>query len=103
MGLKLPQSSNKQSSIFEVMLNSTLRSFYESSAKTAIAVVRGNFKKLNMTEGLPALFSTLWYSTLPCFDVQVLMLVIKLYVLPNFCTIGLHQQLDGVTNPKYKF
>ena len=69
LGLTMPKSNNTMS-IFEQMLNSTLRIEYEKNADRMITIQKSIFAKLNKTAGLPALFSSLWYSTLPCFDVK---------------------------------
>ena len=56
--------------IFERMLNSSIKAMYEQNANLTIQKYKTNFEKLNKTTGLPAMFASLWYSTLPCFDVQ---------------------------------
>ena len=56
--------------IFERMLNSSIKALYKKNADYFITKYKSNFVKLNKTSSFPVMFSSLWYSTLPCFDVQ---------------------------------
>ena len=69
-GLPIPPPLNKSMPIFELMLNQTLKTAYNTRAESRISTYKNTFRKMNMTSGLPTLFSVLWYSTLPCFDVM---------------------------------
>jgi hypothetical protein len=70
MGLKLPPTATKTIRIFELMLNSTANQVNNIKATQYLKMMKNNFLKLDKTAGQPALFSSIWYSTLPCFDVK---------------------------------
>ena len=57
-------------SIFERMLISSIKLMYEKNADYLIKQYKTSFDMLDKTSGFPVMFSSLWYSTLPCFDVQ---------------------------------
>ena len=42
----------------------------ESSANQAKAAYKEDFKKMNLDKSYPSLFEILWYTQLPCFDVE---------------------------------
>jgi len=61
-----PQSSNLLDYIFDPKLKT--QSIINSQFMTKD--IRNLFKRLNQTASYKSLFSMMWYSTLPCFDVQ---------------------------------
>ena len=64
------QIPKEKMSIFERMLNSSIKLMYEKNADNLIKQYKTSFDMLDKTSGFPVMFSSLWYSTLPCFDVQ---------------------------------
>ena len=70
IGMTFPPTASKTLSIFELMLNSTAKAAADKTSAKVLGLTKSNFLKLNKTKGLPTLFSALWYSTLPCFDVK---------------------------------
>jgi hypothetical protein len=57
-------------SIFELMLNLTAKQANSIIAAKYVKLTKNIFLKLDKTASHLALFSSLWYSTLPCFDVK---------------------------------
>ena len=62
------QTEASLDSIFRNKKTSGLK--LESSANQAKAAYKESFKKMNLDKSYPSLFEILWYTQLPCFDVE---------------------------------
>jgi hypothetical protein len=65
-------SSSKKSNanVLDLLLNPAMISQASARAKENITAYQTLFNRLNKTSSFQFLFSTLWYSTMPCFDVK---------------------------------
>ncbi len=55
---------------FDLLLNPALKADQANRSNQSILRYKLMFDSLNKSASLPFLFSTLWYSTMPCFEVQ---------------------------------
>ena len=54
----------------EALLNPLFQDFRNYESNKSKSVIQDMFKRLNQTEAFQALFSTLWYASLPCYDIK---------------------------------
>ena len=57
-------------STLDFLLNPKYNDFKTQAIALKEKYIRKQYKKLNQTKAFEAIFSNLWYSTLPCFDVR---------------------------------
>jgi hypothetical protein len=68
--MSLNEKSKTNKTIFEFLLDPTIKEAHNAAANIPIKIFKNIFARLNKTASIPALFSALWYSTLPCFDLK---------------------------------
>ncbi len=61
---------NKTTKFFDYLLDPEKRQEIESFVTQNITAYKAAFQRLDKSASLPTLFSSLWYSKLPCFDVK---------------------------------
>ena len=64
------QKPRNQDLSFDLLLDPALKADQTNRSNQSIHRYKLLFDKLNKTASLPFLFSSLWYSTMPCFDVK---------------------------------
>ena len=68
--MSLNGKSKTNKTIFEFLLDPTIKDVHNEAVKIPINQFKRIFAKLNKTVSISELFSALWYSTLPCFDLR---------------------------------
>jgi hypothetical protein len=61
---------NKTTKVFDYLLDPEKRQEIEKFVTQNITAYKAAFQRLDKSASLPTLFSSLWYSKLPCFDVK---------------------------------
>ena len=68
--MSLNQKAQSNNTIFEFLLDPAIKGVHNAAAKIPINKFKSIYARLNKTVAFPGIFSILWYSTLPCFDVK---------------------------------
>jgi len=68
--MSLNQKAKSNNTIFEYLLDPIIKDAHNAAAKIPIDKFKSIYARLNKTVAFPGVFSILWYSTLPCFDVE---------------------------------